>query len=217
MKVEREKPMTNKAYDFLYRKIVSCEYLPGMELSEKQLLETTGLGRTPLREALLILQRENLVQIFPRKGMRIAPFDEKQVTDLYMYRKLIEPAVAVQYRSLYPKTDLSLFANKMNGSGNLKEWDRFVLDSDFHTFLISITNNELLIETYHSVMVQQIRLGMYTSIIKGSRTPEVDSEQHLTIINSLLSENIKDIQDSITIHINFSLIRSLDTIRSVTT
>ena len=63
--------LTNQAYEYLYRKIVSCEYLPGQELNEKQLLEETSFGRTPLREALLMLQAENLIDIFPRKGMRI--------------------------------------------------------------------------------------------------------------------------------------------------
>ena len=59
--------LTNQAHEYLYRKIISCEYLPGQELNEKQLLEETSFGRTPLREALLMLQRENLIDIFPRK------------------------------------------------------------------------------------------------------------------------------------------------------
>ena len=58
--------LTNQAYEYLYQKIVSCEYLPGQELNEKQLLEETAFGRTPLREALLMLQAENLIDIFPR-------------------------------------------------------------------------------------------------------------------------------------------------------
>ena len=41
--------LTNQAYEYLYRKIVSCEYLPGQELNEKQLLEETSFGRTPIR------------------------------------------------------------------------------------------------------------------------------------------------------------------------
>ena len=42
--------LTNQAHEYLYRKIISCEYLPGQELNEKQLLEETSFGRTPLRE-----------------------------------------------------------------------------------------------------------------------------------------------------------------------
>jgi DNA-binding GntR family transcriptional regulator len=59
--------LTNQAHEYLYRKIISCEYLPGQELNEKQLLEETSFGRTPLREALLMLQRENLSISFHAK------------------------------------------------------------------------------------------------------------------------------------------------------
>lgn len=103
---EQAEALTNQAYEYLYRKIVSCEYLPGQELNEKQLLEETSFGRTPLREALLMLQAENLIDIFPRKGMRITPFTEKSIDDLYQTRKLIEPTVCRKYISMYSKSRL---------------------------------------------------------------------------------------------------------------
>jgi len=46
---ERLKPMANRAYEDLFQKIVYCEYAPGQEINEKQLVEETGFGRTPLR------------------------------------------------------------------------------------------------------------------------------------------------------------------------
>lgn len=59
--------LTNQAYEYLYRKIVSCEYLPGQELNEKQLLEETSFGRTPLREALLIFAGRESYRYFSAK------------------------------------------------------------------------------------------------------------------------------------------------------
>ena len=97
------RPMANQAYDYLYQKIMRCEYLPGQELNEKLLVEETGFGRTPLREALLLLQKEGMVDIFPRKGMRISLMTEKSVKDLYQTRKLIEPTVIEEYKTLYSK------------------------------------------------------------------------------------------------------------------
>ena len=76
--------MVAEAHRYLYEKIVSCQYLPGQAINEKELLDETGFGRTPLREALLALQKEGLVEIFPRKGMRIAP----------LYRKVSRRAVS---------------------------------------------------------------------------------------------------------------------------
>ena len=101
--------LTNQAYEYLYDKIVSCQYRPGQELNEKQLLEQTKFGRTPLREALLMLQSDKLLEIYPRKGMRIAPFTEKSIDDLYQTRKLIEPTVCRKYITLYSKSRLLEF------------------------------------------------------------------------------------------------------------
>lgn len=206
------KPMANQAYEFLYQKIVSCEYLPGQEINEKQLLEVTDFGRTPLREALLALQKEGLIEIYPRKGMRISPFTEKRVNDLYQARKLIEPTVLQEYKTLYAKGTLLEFQKRFQKSGELPEMERFLLDIEFHSYLISITDNDILMEMYHSLMVQQMRLAMYAAT-KTTLATEDDLAQHMAIIHALLRENEKDARDAVILHINHSLIRSLNAIR----
>ena len=146
--------LTNQAYEYLYRKIVSCEYLPGQELNEKQLLEETSFGRTPLREALLMLQAENLIDIFPRKGMRITPFTEKSIDDLYQTRKLIEPTVCRKYISMYSKSRLLEYLKQFEKAAAGPDYDEFQIDTSFHSYLVDITGNEILINLYQSVMIQ---------------------------------------------------------------
>lgn len=207
------KPMANQAYEYLFNKIITCEYLPGQELNEKQLLEVTGLGRTPLREALLALQKEGLIEIFPRKGMRIPPFTEKQIKDLYQTRKLIEPLVMQEYKTLYSKPTLLQFQKRFQISSQLDPLDRFSLDKEFHTYLISITDNDFLINMYDTIMVHQIHLAIYTAT--HSSAAEVDDlTQHIAIIDALLRENENDIRDTIILHINFSLIRSMSMLQT---
>ena len=184
--------LTNQAYEYLYRKIVSCEYLPGQELNEKQLLEETSFGRTPLREALLMLQAENLIDIFPRKGMRITPFTEKSIDDLYQTRKLIEPTVCKKYISMYSKSRLL----------------EYLIDTSFHSYLVDITGNEILINLYQSVIIQQMRLAVYAAL-KDDQNRVDNLEQHRAIIDALLRENEDAVQDAIILHINHSLIKSL--------
>lgn len=208
----KHKPMANQAYEYLFKKIISCEYLPGQELNEKQLLEVTGLGRTPLREALLALQKEGLIEIFPRKGMRIPPFTEKQIKDLYQTRKLIEPLVMQEYKTLYSKPTLLQFQERFQNSSQLSQLDRFSLDKEFHTYLISITDNDFLINMYDTLMVHQIHLAIYTAT-QSSSAEDDDLNQHVAIIDALLRENENDIRDTIILHINFSLVRSMNMLR----
>lgn len=205
--------LTNQAYEYLYQKIVSCEYLPGQELNEKQLLEETSFGRTPLREALLMLQAENLIDIFPRKGMRITPFTEKNIDDLYQTRKLIEPTVCRKYLTMYSKNKLLEFQKQFEKAENGPDFDEFKIDTSFHSHLIDITENSILINMYHSVMVQQMRLAMYAAL-KDDRNRVGNLEQHRAIIDALLRENGEDVQDAIILHINHSLIKSLKMIKN---
>lgn len=200
--------LTNQAYEYLYRKIVSCEYLPGQELNEKQLLEETSFGRTPLREALLMLQAENLIDIFPRKGMRITPFTEKSIDDLYQTRKLIEPTVCRKYITMYSKSKLLEFLKKFERAEKGSDYDEFQIDTSFHSYLIGITENHILINLYQSVMIQQMRLAVYAAL-NDDQNRVGNLDQHRAIIDALLRENEEDVQDAIVLHINHSLIKSL--------
>ena len=200
--------LTNQAYEYLYRKIVSCEYLPGQELNEKQLLEETSFGRTPLREALLMLQAENLIDIFPRKGMRITPFTEKRIDDLYQTRKLIEPTVCRKYITMYSKSKLLEFLKQFERAEKGSDYDEFQIDTSFHSYLIGITENNILINLYQSVMIQQMRLAVYAAL-NDDQNRVGNLDQHRAIIDALLRENEEDVQDAIVLHINHSLIKSL--------
>ena len=200
--------LTNQAYEYLYRKIVSCEYLPGQELNEKQLLEETSFGRTPLREALLMLQAENLIDIFPRKGMRITPFTEKSIDDLYQTRKLIEPTVCRKYITMYSKSKLLEFLKQFERAEKGSDYGEFQIDTSFHSYLIGITENNILINLYQSVMIQQMRLAVYAAL-NDDQNRVGNLDQHRAIIDALLRENEEDVQDAIVLHINHSLIKSL--------
>ena len=205
--------LTNQAYEYLYNKIKSCEYLPGQELNEKQLLEETSFGRTPLREALLMLQSESLIEIFPRKGMRITAFTEKSIDDLYQTRKLIEPTVCRKYITLYSKSRLLEFQKMFERAEDASDVEEYRIDTSFHSYLISITDNNILINMYHSIMIHQMRMAVYAAM-QDSSNRMGNLKQHKAIIDALLRENEEDVQDAIVLHINHSLIKSLKLLRN---
>ena len=205
--------LTNQAYEYLYNKIISCEYLPGQELNEKQLLEETSFGRTPLREALLMLQSESLIEIFPRKGMRITAFTEKSIDDLYQTRKLIEPTVCRKYITLYSKSRLLEFQKMFERAEDASDVEEYRIDTSFHSCLISITDNNILINMYHSIMIHQMRMAVYAAM-QDSSNRMGNLKQHKAIIDALLRENEEDVQDAIVLHINHSLIKSLKLLRN---
>ena len=203
-----KEPSKNQAYDLLYRKIMTCDYMPGLSLTEKDIAEETGLGRTPLREALIRLQNDGLIQIYPRKGMRITPITEDSVHQHYQVRKLIEPTILTQYYSQYSKQELLHYETLFRQSEQEESLPHFELDARFHTFLVSITQNEILLSMYHSLMISQVRLAMFAAC-HGIRNREGNLEQHEEIIEALLRENPEAARDALVYHLNQSLVNSL--------
>ena len=61
------------AYEKIYRKIISLKYEPGQRLEENQLVKQLGIGRTPIREALLNLSADMMVESQPNKGFVVSP------------------------------------------------------------------------------------------------------------------------------------------------
>ena len=69
------------------------ELPPGTVVREDDLQERLGIGRTPIREALQRLEREQLVSIIPRRGVMVTPIDVGDLALLFESRSILEPYV----------------------------------------------------------------------------------------------------------------------------
>lgn len=82
------------AYRRLRADIISCRLAPGQRVTERGLAFKTGLGTSPIREALTRLDHEGLVQTVPRKGYRVTPLTVKSVDDLFTIWGIVGPEIA---------------------------------------------------------------------------------------------------------------------------
>lgn len=205
---------TELAYQYLLNKILSCEYLPGQEISEKMLNEELSFGRTPIREALLSLKSQNLVMVYPRRGMRIRPFTKKYINEIYQIRKIIEPTVITQFKGAYSKSLLLDMQTDMENSEGLDNAQFYQKDICFHMYFIKQTGNDELIKFYENLMVETYRLAMYAAIHQQSIREE-NLPQHEKIIRALITENDALISIAVNEHINHSLVTLIRVLDSV--
>lgn len=78
------------AYETLLGEILAGTYAAGHRLREEHLAATLGLSRTPIREALLRLDANGLVQVLPNRGALVKPFAPSELNELYELRALLE-------------------------------------------------------------------------------------------------------------------------------
>lgn len=188
-------------YVGLKERIVNCEMLPGSVISEDRLASEFGISRTPVREALLRLQRENLVDIFPRQGTFVSQISLKDIYEVFQIRLIIEPRVA---RAVGKNLDAGILENfrrtfasiDFRGS-SFKEWFRH--DRDFHSYIIEKSDNRRLVQMYSSIMDQNLRMRILAGTVPH-RIPDTNQE-HENIVDALLSQDEDRIEKVMSDHI----------------
>ena len=86
--------LTDRAYAEIEEMIVTLRLAPGSAVSESELSELLGIGRTPIREALQRLARERLVAIFPRRGIFVTDINVTSQLRLLEVRRELERLIA---------------------------------------------------------------------------------------------------------------------------
>ena len=87
------KTIADKAYDELHRDIVSMTLPPGTPISEQQVAAQKGVSRTPVREAILRLTRERLVEVVPKSGTFVARIPLSSLTEALIVRRALEGTI----------------------------------------------------------------------------------------------------------------------------
>ena len=94
--VDRRRPIVPQIHDALRDAIVRVTVLPGQAISETDIAASFGVSRTPIREALIRLADEGLIDIYPQAGTFVSRIDLDAVREAQFVRETLETAVAAQ-------------------------------------------------------------------------------------------------------------------------
>lgn len=132
---------------FVYRtmkqSIIEFYFIPGDKINEVSIANELNVSRTPVREALILLEREKLVNIVPKKGTYVTEIDINEVNNFMFMRKVIEAeinAIACEIRS---KTDLKTMKEQLQAQKIMQNFidDRtslYLLDKSYHKFIYTL-------------------------------------------------------------------------------
>ena len=138
--------LTEIAYDQLEEMIVTLKLPPGAAVSEAELAQRLGIGRTPIREALQRLAREHLVVILPRRGNIVSEINVKSQLRLIEVRRVLERLIARSAARRATPKERERFrelARVFEKSAKVNDDVTFMrTDREFNELSISATRNE---------------------------------------------------------------------------
>jgi DNA-binding GntR family transcriptional regulator len=121
-------------------------------VKQEHLAAQLGVSREPVRQALLMLQREGLVQAQPNRGAEVAPVDRHLISDLYGLREAVETSIVATLARL-PGVDVKPFRVLIaRGRSAVRARDLpalIELDMSFHTKLYGAAGNQVIVDVMH--------------------------------------------------------------------
>jgi len=182
-----------------------AEFKAGGKLNIDQLSLKWKVSKTPIREALKSLERENIIEHIPRKGFFISLLKMDELRDLADLRLALEiHALKKGFKDMdMDRLKLFLAQFKKAHENLIKEGtvDTYLkIDNEFHFFIIESSKNKKMVEIYQnmndSLKLLRIRDTFSTKAEMGATLPE-----HEKIINAILSNDKEKAIDSLTRHL----------------
>ncbi len=134
-----------EAYSLIEEKIITMALAPGELLSENELAKELGLGRTPVREALQQLARDYLVEVMPRRGIRVTEIDIKVQMRLIEVRSVLEQLQAKLAAKRATAQQRARFVNiaiEMESAAENQDYLNFVrLDNEYNGLMSDACDN----------------------------------------------------------------------------
>lgn len=202
--MKQYKNLKEKAYEIIKNKIIKLEFEPGEYLEEKLLSDLLGISRTPIREALNILEQEDWIISYPRKGIFVTDVDEKRIDEIFEVRKNFDPLLLkMAYKNL-SDMKLSLFRAKFYEHEEMAEEEFLKYDADFHGYIHSSVHNDLVLKMMKNIYEHNRRIRRM-GVQKVPHQRILDSNrEHVVMIDFILNGEIEKAQEILTKHIEDS-------------
>lgn len=191
------------AYEQLKAEILSNRMPPGFQAPEPEIALRLGMSRTPVREALIRLEGEGLVELIPRRGVRVLPVSASDMAEIYEILTALEPAASAQLAMRGPSAlelaPLETAVRNMEealAANDLDAWAR--ADDLFHVTILRLHGNARLQSIVSELLDQSHRARMIT--LRMRKLPKNSTREHRAILESLRAGDAQETQSLFRAH-----------------
>ena len=194
-----------RAYEVAKERLLNGRYGPGTLLSENELARELGISRTPVREAFLQLEAEDLLALYPRRGALVRPISPSEAEDVLEARLLIESHCAARVAADRGEVAAALRASVAEQERALREGGvggtPFVIaDREFHRLIVAGNGNELLTRQYDALRDRQQRIAV-TAVARDPSRVAGFIAQHAGIAEAIEQHDPESAAERIAAHL----------------
>lgn len=193
--IERTPSETNREYalKYLCAYIVALELKPGQFLSENELSKDLGISRTPLREAMIDLNKAHVIETYPQRGSMVSLIDSKLVEESRFIREVLDTAVIeIACQVATPEDIMNLEANVKLQEFYLENYvtDKLLmLDNEFHKMIYTIAGKEGTYEMKSGMMIHYDRVRALSLVtVKDNK----NVNDHKQILEAIKNKNVEE-------------------------
>jgi DNA-binding GntR family transcriptional regulator len=185
--------MVASAYEQIRRRILDNHWPPGHRALEHEVAEQLGMSRTPVREALMRLQNEGLVEVIPRHGVRVLPVSGVDMQEIYQILTALECMAAElvaarkpSARELAPLVDATKAMDKALKAEDLDAWA--AADERFHQNLVDLAGNRHMQATVLNYWDRAHRARMFSLRLRPK--PVNSTKEHMQMVDRLRAGDV---------------------------
>ena len=211
--------LNRSTYDCFKRDIMTFALMPGEPVSAAKIAERYNVSRTPAREALVKLEREGLVDIFPQSKSVISKIDINRAKQEWFIRKTLEMGIVdalfenVKEEDILKMRALSRKMIEIGSSRTTKEesYEYLKCDNEFHALTFHIAGQELAVDVIGATMTHYNRIRFLTESENSYKDRTVTTHEQL--IEYIEKRDIEAYRELLKKHLNF-IIQDIEDMRA---
>jgi len=202
--INSDLPPRQKCFSFIRESILLGYLKKGQHIVERELVDLLKVSRTPLREAIRQLEKENLISHHPHRGCVVVGFTSKDIVEMYEVRIILECFLMRKIVELLDVGALQELKQIMQEEHNASEEKAdLAYTSNFHVRLLAMAKHRWLSHFLGQLEEYISRFHVLSFLRQGRK--EMAFQEHLAILDALIAKDSDTAEKLLTQHLNASL------------
>ena len=191
--------LKDQIYENILNEIIDGNYRQNDIITERELIEKHGVSKSPVREALVELCNEKILESRPRMGYQICPISIKEISDIVEMRVILETAALEKTFAQLKDSQIELLkkdvleATKIHSEKKIARY--WKSNISFHLLLCSFCGNDKICEAVERALKFSSRSAVQYYFSSSAHRNETTAQRHILLIEALERRNLEEAEE----------------------